>query len=157
MEDGRARGKTVLVLHGPNLNLLGRREPDVYGALTLEQIDDRLRALAAELGVEIETVQTNVEGELVDRIQDAAGSAHAIVINPAAYTPRASRSATPSSPSACRWWRCISPTSTPARNSGIARSSATSPSDRSRASGSTATSSGSAPRRGSSPTRAGAR
>jgi len=86
MEDGRARGKTVLVLHGPNLNLLGRREPDVYGALTLEQIDDRLRALAAELGVEIEIVQTNVEGELVDRIQEAAGSAHAIVINPAAYT-----------------------------------------------------------------------
>ena len=86
MEDGRARGKTVLVLHGPNLNLLGRREPDVYGALTLDQIDDRLRALAGELGVEIEIVQTNAEGELVDRIQEAAGTAHAIVINPAAYT-----------------------------------------------------------------------
>ena len=86
IEDGRARGKTVLVLHGPNLNLLGRREPDVYGALTLEQIDDRLRALADELGVEVEIIQSNVEGELVDRIQDAAGSAHAIVINPAAYT-----------------------------------------------------------------------
>src|SRR5436190_11281929 len=86
IEEGRARGKTVLVLHGPNLNLLGRREPDVYGALTLDQIDDRLRALAAELGVAIEIAQSNVEGELVDRIQDAAGSAHAIVINPAAYT-----------------------------------------------------------------------
>src|SRR6185369_5121647 len=86
VEDAPARGKTVLVLHGPNLNLLGRREPDVYGALTLEQIDDRLRALADELGVEVEIIQSNVEGELVDRIQDAAGSAHAIVINPAAYT-----------------------------------------------------------------------
>ena len=86
IDDAPARGKTVLVLHGPNLNLLGRREPDVYGTLTLEDIDDRLRALAAELGVEVEIVQSNVEGELVDRIQEAAGSAAAIVINPAAYT-----------------------------------------------------------------------
>ena len=86
VEDGRTRGKTVLVLHGPNLNLLGRREPDVYGTLTLAEIDDRLRALALELGVQIEIVQTNVEGELVERIQEAAGAAHAIVINPAAYT-----------------------------------------------------------------------
>src|SRR6185369_626673 len=86
IEDGRARGKTVLVLHGPNLNLLGRREPDVYGALTLDEIDDRLRALAAELGVELEIVQSNAEGELVERIQEAAGTANAIVINPAAYT-----------------------------------------------------------------------
>jgi 3-dehydroquinate dehydratase-2 len=86
MEDAPARGKTVLVLHGPNLNLLGRREPDVYGTLTLEQIDDRLRALAVELGVEVEIVQSNVEGELVDRIQEAVGTAAAIVINPAAYT-----------------------------------------------------------------------
>ena len=86
IEDGRARGKTVLVLHGPNLNLLGRREPEVYGALTLDQINDRLRALADELGVTVEIVQSNAEGDLVDRIQDAAGTAHAIVINPAAYT-----------------------------------------------------------------------
>lgn len=86
VEEARARGKTVLVLHGPNLNLLGLREPDVYGTLTLEQINDRLHALAAELGVELEICQSNVEGELVDRIQEAAGVAHAIVINPAAYT-----------------------------------------------------------------------
>jgi 3-dehydroquinate dehydratase-2 len=86
VEDARARGKTVLVLHGPNLNLLGRREPDVYGALTLDQINERLHALAAELGVELEIFQSNVEGELVDRIQEAAGVAHAILLNPAAYT-----------------------------------------------------------------------
>lgn len=86
VEDARARGKTVLVLHGPNLNLLGIREPSVYGALTLEQVNERLRALAAELGVEVETFQSNAEGELVDRIQQARGVAHAILINPAAYT-----------------------------------------------------------------------
>lgn len=86
MEDAHARGKTVLVLHGPNLNLLGRREPDVYGAITLEQINERLHALAAELGVELEIFQSNVEGELIERIQEAAGTAHVIVLNPAAYT-----------------------------------------------------------------------
>lgn len=86
VEDARARGKTVLVLHGPNLNLLGMREPGIYGALTLDQINERLRALAAELGVELETFQSNLEGELVGRIQEAAGAAHAILINPAAYT-----------------------------------------------------------------------
>jgi 3-dehydroquinate dehydratase-2 len=85
-EDARARGKTVLVLHGPNLNLLGVREPEVYGALTLGQVNERLQALARELGVEIDVFQSNIEGELVDRIQKAAGSAHAILINPAAYT-----------------------------------------------------------------------
>lgn len=85
-ESARARGKTVLVLHGPNLNLLGVREPELYGALTLDQVNERLRALARELGVRIDVFQSNVEGELVNRIQKAAGSAHAILINPAAYT-----------------------------------------------------------------------
>jgi 3-dehydroquinate dehydratase-2 len=86
VEDARARGKMVLVLHGPNLNLLGSREPDVYGALTLDDVNARLHALATELGVELEIFQSNVEGELVTRIQEAAGVAHAILINPAAYT-----------------------------------------------------------------------
>ncbi len=86
MEDARARGKTVLVLHGPNLNLLGVREPGTYGTVTLDQIDERLHALASELGVELEIFQSNVEGELVDRIQEAVGVSHAILINPAAYT-----------------------------------------------------------------------
>jgi 3-dehydroquinate dehydratase II len=86
VEDTRARGKTVLVLHGPNLNLLGVREREVYGAVTLEQINDELATLAGELGVDLEVFQSNGEGELVDRIQAARGTAHAIVVNAAAYT-----------------------------------------------------------------------
>lgn len=76
----------VLVLHGPNLNLLGRREPHVYGSDTLATIDARLRTLATELSVTLETYQSNVEGELVTRIQQALGTADGIVLNPAAYT-----------------------------------------------------------------------
>jgi 3-dehydroquinate dehydratase-2 len=76
----------VLVLHGPNLNLLGHREPHLYGSDTLVAIDARLRTLAAELSVTLETYQSNVEGELVTRIQQAFGTAEGIVLNPAAYT-----------------------------------------------------------------------
>lgn len=76
----------VLVVHGPNLNLLGSREPGVYGAETLGAIEERLRALAAEIGVELEFFQSNHEGALVDRIQAARGRADGILINPAAYT-----------------------------------------------------------------------
>ncbi len=76
----------VLILHGPNLNLLGTREPGVYGACTLVEIDEDLRALAAELGVEVESHQANGEGDLVDRIQASAGRFEGILINPAAYT-----------------------------------------------------------------------
>ncbi|MFQ6672223.1 MAG: type II 3-dehydroquinate dehydratase [Candidatus Tectimicrobiota bacterium] len=77
---------TILVLHGPNLNLLGSREPELYGAATLEEINERLEHLAAELGVGIQVRQSNHEGELVEAIQEARGLAEAIVINPAAYT-----------------------------------------------------------------------
>jgi len=74
----------ILVLHGPNLNLLGTREPDVYGKTTLAEIDTSLAALAAELGVAIESAQSNHEGVLVDRIQ--AARADGILINPGGYT-----------------------------------------------------------------------
>lgn len=76
----------VLVLHGPNLNLLGTREPEVYGDLTLEQIDAFMINRARELGQEVVTAQSNVEGELVTLIQDAAGWADAILINPGGYS-----------------------------------------------------------------------
>lgn len=76
----------MLVIHGPNLNLLGGREPHLYGGMTLEQINAMLRRLAAELGVELEVFQSNHEGEIVERIQAARGRVGFIVINPAAYT-----------------------------------------------------------------------
>ena len=81
-----ARKKKILVLNGPNLNLLGKRQPEIYGKLTLEQIDQKVRALAQELAVEIELRQSNHEGELVSWIQEAPKQFGAIVINPAAYT-----------------------------------------------------------------------
>jgi 3-dehydroquinate dehydratase-2 len=78
--------RRVLVLHGPNLNLLGTREPAVYGRDTLGEIEGRLRDLAVELGVTVETFQSNSEGALIDRIQAARGLVDAIVINAGAYT-----------------------------------------------------------------------
>lgn len=76
----------ILVLHGPNLNLLGKREPGVYGRATLAEIDAMLAREAAEMGVELRVMQSNHEGELVTAIQDAAGWADALIINAAAYT-----------------------------------------------------------------------
>jgi 3-dehydroquinate dehydratase-2 len=76
----------VLVVNGPNLNLLGTREPGVYGRITLGEIESRMRVLGSELGLEVEFVQSNSEGALVDAVQSAADRAAAIVINPAAYT-----------------------------------------------------------------------
>lgn len=78
--------KKILILNGPNLNLLGSRQPEIYGKLTLAQIENQLRTLAKELAVEIDFRQSNSEGELVTWIQQAAGRFGAIVINPAAYT-----------------------------------------------------------------------
>lgn len=78
--------KRILVLHGPNLNMLGKREPEVYGALTLEQLNAELVAQAAKLGVAVECRQTNHEGVLVDMIQAADGAYDCIIINPAAFT-----------------------------------------------------------------------
>ena len=76
----------VLVLHGPNLNLLGAREPEVYGRETLGAIDAMLQEEGRKLGVDVHSFQSNIEGELVTAIQDARGWADAIIINPAAYT-----------------------------------------------------------------------
>lgn len=77
----------IWVLHGPNLNLLGTREPQVYGATTLAQVDAQLQALATSEGVSLECFQSNHEGALVDRIQGArAAGVGFIVINPAAFT-----------------------------------------------------------------------
>lgn len=76
----------VLVLHGPNLNLLGTREPQVYGAVTLEEIDRRLREAGEGLGMEVRTFQSNSEGGLIDALQEARNWAKGVVFNPGAYT-----------------------------------------------------------------------
>ena len=76
----------ILVLNGPNLNLLGTRQPEIYGRTSLADIEVRLRARAAELGVELDFRQTNHEGQLVDWIQAARGTVNAIVLNATAYT-----------------------------------------------------------------------
>jgi len=76
----------VLVVHGPNLNLLGQREPDTYGTLSLEDINQMISAAADRHGIAVKFVQSNIEGELVEALQQATDWADAIIINPAAYT-----------------------------------------------------------------------
>ncbi|MFC4078241.1 type II 3-dehydroquinate dehydratase [Salinithrix halophila] len=76
----------VLVLHGPNLNMLGKREPDVYGHETLDQVNNRLIKMGTEMGLTVETYQSNHEGHLIDRIHSAEGTVDAILINPGALT-----------------------------------------------------------------------
>lgn len=76
----------VEVIHGPNLNLLGRREPAIYGRATLAEIDAEMERLGGELGVAVRTFQSNHEGALVDRVQQAAQTADGFVINAGAYT-----------------------------------------------------------------------
>ena len=78
--------KKILIIHGPNLNLLGEREPKVYGTITIKKINERLTRLAKEHKVAIEFFQSNHEGEIVSKIGEARKTANAIVINPAAYT-----------------------------------------------------------------------
>lgn len=76
----------ILIINGPNINLLGTREPEIYGSLTLDKINEQLQNYAAAKGIEIETYQSNIEGEIVDKIQSVKDSFDGIVINPAAYT-----------------------------------------------------------------------
>ncbi len=76
----------ILLIHGPNLNLLGVREPGVYGAMNLDEINARLKRIAGEIGAELRVFQSNSEGALIDAIQGAIDWADGIVINPGAYT-----------------------------------------------------------------------
>ena len=76
----------ILLLHGPNLNLLGQREPDVYGHDTLEDHVSRTRSVASEFGFEVEDLQSNHEGELIEAVHGARGRCAAIIINPGAFT-----------------------------------------------------------------------
>lgn len=76
----------ILVINGPNINLLGTREPEIYGTMTLEKIENMLKDCAKSLGIEIEFFQSNIEGEIVNAIQAAKADCNGIVINPAAYT-----------------------------------------------------------------------
>jgi 3-dehydroquinate dehydratase II len=76
----------ISVVHGPNLNLLGRREPELYGRATLQEVDGALGVLAGELGVEVSCFQSNGEGELVDHVQRAASDADGFLVNAGAYT-----------------------------------------------------------------------
>ncbi|GAB1196405.1 Catabolic 3-dehydroquinase [Aspergillus pseudonomiae] len=79
-------GKSILLINGPNLNLLGTREPHIYGSTTLADVEASSKAHATSLGATLETFQSNHEGAIVDRIQAARGNVDGIVINPGAYT-----------------------------------------------------------------------
>ncbi len=76
----------ILVLHGPNLNLLGRREPEIYGNFTLDRVNADITAKASSLGAAVDLFQSNHEGELIDKIQAASAAYDGILINPAAFT-----------------------------------------------------------------------
>jgi len=78
--------KRILIIHGPNLNLLGKREPEVYGTTTLTEIDARLKEYAREKDVEIKIVQSNSEGTIIDLLHEAMEWAHGVILNPGAYT-----------------------------------------------------------------------
>lgn len=78
--------RKILVIHGPNLNMLGRREPTVYGTSTLQEIDEEIKKTAEECGMSADTFQSNHEGELIEKIHEAVNGYEVLIINPAAYT-----------------------------------------------------------------------
>ena len=78
--------KSILLLHGPNLNLLGAREPEVYGRLTLDDINTRIQTTGKELGLEVRCLQSNHEGALIDALHDARAWASGVIFNPGGYT-----------------------------------------------------------------------
>ena len=78
--------RTVLIIHGPNLNMLGKREPAIYGKTTLDEINKNLENLGKKLGITVDTFQSNHEGSIVEKIQDAMEGCRGLIINPAAYT-----------------------------------------------------------------------
>ena len=82
----KSHQKRILILHGPNLNMLGKREPEIYGHESLAEIDAGLLKCGAELGLEVETFQSNHEGVIVEEVQQACDKYHGMIINPAAYT-----------------------------------------------------------------------
>ena len=77
---------SVLVIHGPNLNMIGKREPELYGKATLEEINTGLKENGKKSGLDVETFQSNHEGELVEKIQNSVNKTNGLIINPAAYT-----------------------------------------------------------------------
>jgi 3-dehydroquinate dehydratase-2 len=85
MEQSKSKNN-VLIIHGPNLNMLGKREPELYGITTLDEINSDLKKLGKQLGLAVETFQSNHEGVIVDKIQEAVDLQKGIIINPAAYT-----------------------------------------------------------------------
>ena len=78
--------KKILVMHGPNLNMLGKREPAIYGPETLDDINNQLVEKGKSLGLDVDTYQSNHEGDIITRIQSAMGNCSGLIINPAAYT-----------------------------------------------------------------------
>ncbi len=77
--------KKIVIINGPNLNMIGKREPELYGSTTLEDINEMIRARAGELGVEVDFFQSNVEGEMVTRIHQCLGAADGIIMNAGAF------------------------------------------------------------------------